>query len=89
MSGDEGETPKKGEGSTSKVIPEEPAALQELEERLLGRILRKVREESGSGERGEQKKKKKIKMYVDTPSASISWGLFQGIGLVGSLPKVR
>ena len=43
MSDKEGET-------SSLVIPEEPA---ELEDRLIEKLLRKVREESGSDESGE------------------------------------
>ena len=45
MSGEE------GGGETPKVIPDEPAALQELEERLLDRLLHKVHE----GQLGEPK----------------------------------
>ena len=52
MSGDE---EKRTKESTSKVIPEEPAALQELEDRLMDKLLRKVREEAGSEEPGEPK----------------------------------
>ena len=50
MSDEEGKGTKKDGESTAKIIPDEPAALQELEDRLMDRLLRKVREESGSEE---------------------------------------
>ena len=78
MSGDKGKGTKKDGESTAKVIPEEPVALQELEDRLMDRLLRKVREESGSEELGELK-------YVDTASAGKSWVPSQGQVLHGSL----
>ena len=55
MSCEEGKGTKKDGESTAKVIPDEPAVLQELEDRLMDRLLRKVREESGSEELGELK----------------------------------
>ena len=62
MSDEEGKGTKKDRESTAKVIPDEPVALQELEDQLIDRLLHKVREESGSEELGEPK-------YVDTASA--------------------
>ena len=50
MSSEEGKGTKKDGESTAKVIPDEPATLQELEDRLMDRLLGKVREESGSEE---------------------------------------
>ena len=78
MSGEEGKGTKKDGESTGKVIPEEPAALQELEDRLMDRLLRKVCEESGSEELGKLK-------YVDTASAGKSWVPGQGQVLYSSL----
>ena len=78
MSGKEGKGTKKDGESTAKVLPDEPAALQELEDRLMDRLLRKVREESGSEELGELK-------YVDTASAGKSWVPDQAQVLYGSL----
>ena len=78
MSGEEGKGTKKDGESTAKVIPDEPAVLQELEDRLMDRLLRKVREESGLEELGELK-------YVDTASAGKSWAPGQGQVLYGSL----
>ena len=52
MSGKEGKGTKKDGESTVKVIPDESAVLQELEDQLMDRLLRKVREESGSEELG-------------------------------------
>ena len=66
MSGKEEKGQKKDGESTAKVIPDEPAALQELEDRLMDRLLRKVRKESGSEELGELE-------CVDTASAGKSW----------------
>ena len=78
MSSEEGKGTKKDGESTAKVIPDEPAALQELEDPLTDRLLRKVREESGSEELGELK-------YVDTASAGRSWVPGQAQVLYGSL----
>ena len=55
---EKGEGTRKEGQSTSKDIPssgipDEPAALQELEDRLMVRLLRRVRQESGSEETGE------------------------------------
>ena len=61
MSDEEGKGTTKDGELTAKVIPDEPAALQELEDRLMDRLLHKVREESGLEELGEPK-------YVDTAS---------------------
>ena len=75
MSGEEGkETRKEGE-SASKVSPDEPAVLQELEDRVWDRLLRKVREEAGSEEPGEPK-------YVDTASTGKKLGSWTGPGSV-------
>ena len=78
MSGEEGKGTKKDGESSAKVKPEEPVALQELDDRLMYRLLRKVREESGSEELCELK-------YVDTASAGKSWVPGQGQVLYGSL----
>ena len=74
MSDEEGKGTKKDGESTAKVIPDAPVALQELEDQLMDRFLRKVREESGSEELGEPK-------YIAT--ASVVPG--QGQVLYGSL----
>ena len=39
---------KGGRRIAIRVVPDEPAALKELEDRLMDRLLLKVREESGS-----------------------------------------
>ena len=78
MSSEEGKGTKKDGESTAKVTPDEPAALQELEDRLIDRLLRKVREESGSEELGELE-------YVDTASVGRSWVPGQGQVRYGSL----
>ena len=65
----------------SEVIPHEPAALQELEDRLMDRLLHKVREEAGSEEPGELK-------YLDTASVGKkSWAPGQGQVLCGNLTE--
>jgi len=64
----------------SEVIPDEPAVLQELEDRVLDRLLRKVREEAGSEEPGELK-------YIDTASMGKKLGPGQGQVLCGNLTK--
>ena len=68
MSGDEEKRTKK---STLKGIPEEPATLQELEDRLMDRLLCKVCEEAGSEEPGEPK-------HVDKTGGCESWVPGQG-----------
>ena len=61
MSDKEGKGTKKDGESMAKVIHDELAALQELEDQLMDRLLCRVCEESGSEELGEPK-------YVDTAS---------------------
>lgn len=68
MSSDE---EKRTKESTSKGIPEGPAALQELEHQLMDRLLRKIREEAGSEEPGEPK-------HIDTTGGRESWVPGQG-----------
>ena len=75
MSGEEGKGTRKDGESTSKVIADEPAVLQELEDRVLDRLLRKVREEAGSEEPGEPK-------YVYTASIGKKLGSGTGPGSV-------
>ena len=78
MSGEEGKGTKKDRESMAKVIPDEPAALQELDDRLMDRLLHKVREESGSEELCKLE-------YVDTASTGKSWVPGQGQVLYGSV----
>jgi len=66
----------------SEVIPDEPAVLQELEDRVLDRLLRKVREEAGSEEPGELK-------YIDTASMGKSWVLDRARFSAAILPNVQ
>ena len=75
MSGEEGKGTRKDGESTSKVIPDEPAVLRELEDRVLDRLLRKVCEEAGSEEPGEPK-------YVDPASMGKKLDSWTGPGSV-------
>jgi len=82
MSGEEGKGTRKDGESTSKVIPDEPAVLQELEDRVLHRLLHKVREEAGSEEPDEPR-------YVDTASMGKKLGSWIGPGCAATLPNVQ
>ena len=62
---------KRTKESMSKGIPEEPAALQELEDLLVDRLLHKVHEEACSEESGEPK-------HIDTIGGCESWVPGQG-----------